>query len=312
MTKIVGIFTEGGAGIGLGHLTRCYAIAYALQQRGFKPIFFICSSDNVAGIVRPFSSKNVDWKLGIGSIIKNEQVSFAIVDSYLAAQEVYEVAARLLNGRMLIIDDYMRLPYPGVFVVNPALSSETLKYPVEGGQRYLLGKDYIILRPDFWKTEPKIIKNKIEKIFLTLGGSADKEILEQIASSIKGYLDARIRILDSYNEIYSALEMRGMMSESDLCISGGGQTMYELARMGVPTVSVTLDDNQMLNAKALQEAGFSFSVGRIDGNLFLYKLKEGIEYMSSLVIRKKCSIAGQEIVDGKGASRLADIIIGGL
>jgi len=312
MTKTVGIFTEGGVGIGLGHLTRCRALAYTLQQRGCNPVFFIFSDHDVAGVVQPFSVQNIGWKADVGSIIKKDQLSFAIVDSYLASRDVYDVISSILDGKMLIIDDCMRLTYPKSFVVNPSIYGESLGYPIGDGLRYLLGKDYIILRPDFWEVGPKKIKDTIENIFLTLGGSADKKILEQIALFIQGHSDAHVRILDSYQKKYSAVQMREMMSVSDLCISGGGQTMYELARLGVPTISVTLDDNHMLNVKALQKAGFSFSAGKIDEDLFFARLRDGLDYMSDPIVRKKCSDAGQKAVDGKGVRRLADIIIGAI
>jgi len=312
MTKRVGIFTEGGEGIGLGHLTRCCALAFALQQKGYNSAMFIFSADDVAYVVHPFRARHIDWKADIGSVISKERLSFAIVDSYLASRDVYDAISDILDGKLLIIDDCMRLTYPKSFVVNPSIYGETLEYPKGDGRRYLLGKDYIILRPDFWEVGPKKIKDNIENIFLTLGGSADKEILEQIAVFIQGHSDAYVRILDSYQTKYSAVQMREMMSVSGLCISAGGQTMYELARLGVPTISVTLDDNHMLNVKALQEAGFSFSAGRIDEDLFFARLKDGLDYMSDPIVRKKCSDAGQKAVDGKGAHRLADIITGAI
>jgi len=306
--KTVGVFTEGGPEIGLGHLSRCYAIACALQQRGCKPVFFIFSDGDVSKVVRPFKARNVDWKLDIESIFKNEQIPFAIIDSYLAPQKVYELAARLLDGHLLIIDDYMRLEYPRSFVVNPAMDSQKLNYPKGAGRKYLLGKDYIILRSDFWEVQPKKIKDKIENIFLTFGGWAEKETLEQVALFIKKHINVNLQMLDSYKKQYSAKQMRRMMIEADLCVSGGGQTIYELTRMGVPTISVTLDDNQALNVKALKQAGFSFSAGRINKDSFYDRLEEGIKHMISPIVRKNCSAIGQKLVDGKGAHRLTDII----
>jgi len=310
--KKVGIFTEGGAGIGLGHLTRCHALAYALREKGYSPVFFVLSADDVTGFLRPFTVEYGDWKTDAGEIISKKQLSFAIVDSYLASRDIYDTISRILRGNMLIIDDYMRLKYPKSLVVNPSIGSEALEYPMGGGLRYALGKDYIILRPEFWKSGPKDIKDTIRSILVTLGGSADKEISGRIASLIRKNTDADIRVLDSYQNRYSALQIQDMMTAADLAVSAGGQTMYELAKLGVPTISITLGDDQALIVKALQESGFSFSAGKIDEDIFPDRLSKGFEYMSDKVIRKKCSISGQRSVDGEGAHRLVDIIKGAI
>lgn len=307
MIKNIGIFTEGGVGIGLGHLSRCLAIAYSLQQKGYNPIFFNCSKEDVS-VVKPFKVSNIDWKVDAINIIKKDKLSFVIIDSYLASQEVYNLISSLLDGNMLIIDDYMRLVYPKSLVVNPSMCAETIEYPISAGQKYFLGKDYIILRPDFWKVEPKIIKEKIENVFITLGGYADKEILSKLALFIKEHMEVQVQILDSYKNQYSASQIRDMMTNADLCISGGGQTMYELARMGVPTISVTLATNQVLNIEALNREGFSYSAGEVDNPRFYECLKAGLIVMRNKETRMAHSTRGQQIVDGKGVRRLVGSI----
>ncbi|MDQ7082427.1 MAG: glycosyltransferase [Aquificota bacterium] len=54
----------------------------------------------------------------------------------------------------------------------------------------------------------------------------------------------------------SAEEMKNLMLDADIAISAGGQTLYELARVGVPTIAVAVAENQMWNVSEWQEAGF--------------------------------------------------------
>ena len=50
--------------------------------------------------------------------------------------------------------------------------------------------------------------------------------------------------------------MLNLMLKSDICISGGGQTTYELARVGVPTIGICLAENQKNNLMGWKSLGF--------------------------------------------------------
>ena len=58
--------------------------------------------------------------------------------------------------------------------------------------------------------------------------------------------------------IYSpdSRQMLEAMESTDLAISSAGQTLYELARVGVPTIAVGVVDNQINNIKNWQKQGF--------------------------------------------------------
>jgi spore coat polysaccharide biosynthesis predicted glycosyltransferase SpsG len=54
----------------------------------------------------------------------------------------------------------------------------------------------------------------------------------------------------------NAEEIKEIMLESDMAISAGGQTLYELARVGVPTVGVCIADNQLGSIKEWEKSSF--------------------------------------------------------
>ena len=46
------------------------------------------------------------------------------------------------------------------------------------------------------------------------------------------------------------------MLEADIAVSAGGQTLFELARVGTPTAAVCVADNQINNLRGFTKLGF--------------------------------------------------------
>ncbi len=104
--------------------------------------------------------------------------------------------------------------------------------------------------------------------------------------------------------------MRDLMLRSDLALSAGGQTLYELARTGLPTVAVITEDNQVLNVKGLKEKGFLEEALLWDDPDLMDRVAELLRrFVSSEDLRREKSRVGREIVDGKGALRLARTLL---
>ena len=113
------------------------------------------------------------------------------------------------------------------------------------------------------------------------------------------------------NLIYApdAEEMKRIMLESDAAISAGGQTLYELARVGIPTIAVAVADNQMNNIKGWQRAGFIEYAGWWEEVDLIYKVQKAMLKLKGRQTREQMSQTGKRLVDGQGARRVADKII---
>jgi spore coat polysaccharide biosynthesis predicted glycosyltransferase SpsG len=106
-------------------------------------------------------------------------------------------------------------------------------------------------------------------------------------------------------------DLSALMSTADLAVSGGGQTLYELAATGVPTLALCLADNQEPNIAAL--AGVSLiSAGRLPevaADRFR-RVEEGCRQLAAdPALRERMSDSGRSLVDGQGAVRVADAIL---
>ncbi|MEB3291573.1 MAG: GNAT family N-acetyltransferase, partial [Synechococcales bacterium] len=99
-------------------------------------------------------------------------------------------------------------------------------------------------------------------------------------------------------------QMPDLIAEADLAIAAGGSTNWELAFLGLPSIIITLADNQTAIADMLQEKGISRSLGwhqRLQPAqiaLTVYQLCHNAEKRSTM------SQKGQALVDGAGCDRV--------
>ncbi len=97
--------------------------------------------------------------------------------------------------------------------------------------------------------------------------------------------------------------------EADLAISAGGQTLYELARVGCPTVAVRMAANQDGQLGVFEEAGFLRIAGHGDHSGIVEAIGEAVRtLMADPPARATMSVAGQRLIDGHGALRVARTI----
>lgn len=291
--------------MGFGHITRCIALYQAFCSKRLRPEFIINADDSVFNLLKGKKCEVFNWVKGYNrlfGLIKT--ADFVVIDSYLAKESLYDKISDMLNGKVAMIDDYNRLNYPRGIVVNPSIYGDKLNYSQKDEVLYLLGRDYIILRKEFWSAPRKKINKEIRNVFLTFGGMNHSELFYEIDYFLKKDFNFKINYFDNRKNRLSTSQMLRNMLNADLCISGGGQTTYELARIGVPAIGICFADNQIMNLKAWQEKGFIAYVGRDNDKNLSGKLLKAVKKIMPYNERVNSSNSGRENVDGKGVLRL--------
>jgi spore coat polysaccharide biosynthesis predicted glycosyltransferase SpsG len=92
------------------------------------------------------------------------------------------------------------------------------------------------------------------------------------------------------------------MLEADLAVTAAGMTLYECLASGTPVVATCLADNQRPNFEALSRAGLIMR-----GEPLLSKAV--LRLAEDAALREALSARGREVVDGKGAPRVAAEIL---
>jgi spore coat polysaccharide biosynthesis predicted glycosyltransferase SpsG len=324
----VSILTEAGKNIGFGHLTRCIALYQALEEIGYKPELIINGDKSILNFVKDKDYQIMVWikeQEKLREIAKNSDV--VVIDSYLAPKSLYDNISNILSLKpnpyhlshnpLLMIDDYNRINYPKGIVVNPSIYGDKLDYPKNDQVEYLLGKDYIILRKEFWDIPEKRINKDVKDVLITLGGINNTNFLKKLLKFLSitfpnfnyhiitnSKLNLNLNLnLNLYSNL-SASRMLDLMLKADICISGGGQTTYELARVGVLTIGICFADNQINNLKYGNLSGYLKYIGNSNDDSLLSKIKDAFKEIMSFEQRGKMSSLGRANVDGKGAERI--------
>lgn len=322
------ILTEGGKGIGFGHITRCSALCDALEENKIRPYFVVNGDKSIEALLNGKRNKIFNWlkaKKQLFKILAGADI--VIIDSYLARVSFYQEISKIVK-RCVYLDDNKRVDYPEGIVVNGSIYAEEMDYPKREGLTYLLGAKYAPLRKEFWNVAAKKIKKNVKSAMIFFGGCDTRNIaLMVLRFLVRYYPDLKKKILigegfksikeiekfeDKHTDfIYfpDARKVKEIMLEADIAVSASGQTLYELARIGVPTIAIIVSKNQLNNARGWDRAGFIQYAGWYNDKRLFRNLNGGMEKLFSYSARSSASRIGRLFVNGKGARKVVNLCL---
>lgn len=322
--KIV-IITEGSSKIGFGHVTRCLSLYQAFKENAFAVQFIVNGDSSVELSLKNTTYKIFDWLRYPDKLFRLlEGSDIIVIDSYLLDESLYKKISSLASVA-IFIDDNNRINYPKGIVVNGSINAEKIDYSFSNEIDYLLGSQFIPLRQEFWDTPEKKVKSNVETVMVTFGGddlrnltpkilellndnypSLNKKII--IGSGFKHIPEIK-NLKDERTELIYYPDANGMLNtmiESDIAISAGGQTLYELARVGLPTIAISVASNQTHNVNNWKEVGFIEFAGYWEDKDLFNNVLSKLNILNDETIRLKKRNIGKTSVDGKGALRVAN------
>jgi len=321
------IFTEGGSGIGLGHISRCSSLFEEVEVRGLEVEFFIYGNIENIDFLKGQLVKNINWLTEDylnNYINKND---YCIVDSYLASKNFYTIISDKSN-KALFIDDNARIKYPKGIIVNPSLSIEGLNYPLNDESHYLLGAPYIILRTPFVNIDRDDANKDVKEVLITMGGSDLRDLTPKILnricrkhpeikfSVVIGNAFHNVDIIESIKlnniELYYNIDadlMKSLMLRTDFAITAAGQTIYELLATRTPFIPIKIIANQVNNINGLKKINPEQIVIDYDDSLLMEKLEYEFILMLDLDKRTAFTLKYHKSVDGYGSKRIINKLL---
>ncbi len=315
------ILTEGGRKIGLGHVSRCTALAAVFEACGGRVEFALRGDETALTFLtnQGFYGHFFDWEknsLQTEVLLKGAKV--AVVDSYTAELSFYQWLSTKVSD-LLVLDDFFRLPYPETaFILNPVAEPD-------GNPRHLFGLEYALLRPAFWEVPKRKVRERVERVLITLGGEdlrgltplavqAAREVFPRAECAVvlgPAFNNQSLKLNHPQIKIYrslSAEQMRDLMLISDIAVSAGGQTLFELACTGTPMVSVLTAENQRLNMRKLESLGLVRNAGDYDGPDLFENLIQKLSFWKPWGTRQKHYRKARRLIDGKGPQRVVEAL----
>lgn len=106
--------------------------------------------------------------------------------------------------------------------------------------------------------------------------------------------------------------MAELMAESEVALSAGGSTLYELCAVGVPVIAFSFAENQERLVQTFVKRGIAQYGGnyRTDGNKMIQNTIAGLEtLLEDENLRTEYRKKARTLVDGKGADRIAEALL---
>ena len=328
---------DASPSIGLGHVVRCLALADELHEEHGAAVSFAMRSSVLATelvtrrgyqIWQPADSANFDQEAWLRDCILKSGAQILVVD---VRDDLSKATLDALAGKGTIIallDDLSERRWAADVVFYPPVPQvDRVDWSGFRG-RLCIGWEWVVLRRQF--AEPVRVSNHSRRLLLIAMGGSDPAGLTLKAVRALDRLDEEFepviivgagfchrqalqdllrktsrpfRVRDDVSEMSAA------MSEATLAICSFGMTAYELAAMSVPSVYVCLTEDHAQSASALVAAGVGFSVGVDDGGteMRLVAAVEGL--LGDGPLLKEMSSRSRLLIDGKGASRMAKVLL---
>ncbi|MGN0694838.1 MAG: hypothetical protein ACI4LK_08040 [Lentihominibacter sp.] len=296
MCKNTIILTEAGKKIGMGHFVRMSAVCEGLKELGAPVTMMLVERNVVDSMVDKSYVKVFDWLNGNQLFDYIDENDIVIIDSYLVSIDRIDEINRHC-GKLIVIDDNIRLNYRNVTIINPNIFGMFLKYPDNCNNTVYTGPGCTILREAFNNEQSRYINRKVSNVLITMGGTDIKNVTSKVIKYIKTFDNTttlHVVVTDAYDEIgyirdllgeddylyngISADEMSNLMRHADFAVASAGGTTNELIKMLCPSVLIGVADNQVLNIKYLSESNyievFSLSDMNPIRDMFSYERRE--------------------------------------
>ena len=270
-----------------------------------------------------------------------------LVDSYYVTEKY--LAALKKRITTIYMDDIYAFSYPVDMLINYNIYGEEMGYEKDAAfadTKLLLGTEYVPLREEFSAGAGYVQSRKVLSlgaanvtpaadggILITTGGSDSFNLAGQLLMEamkydalkekeyhvVSGSLNPHIGELQALAQKHENIHihcnvtnMAELMAESEVALSAGGSTLYELCAMGVPVIAFSFAENQERLVQTFVKRGIAQYGGnyRTDGNKMIQNTIAGLEtLLEDENLRTEYREKARTLVDGKGAGRIAEAIL---
>lgn len=336
--RTLAIRADADPRMGTGHVMRCLALAQAWQEAGGRVILISAAitpalerrvhGEGIQTMRLDVQPGSLDDAVAAAASAHDAHSRWMVVDGYQFGAD-YQQAIKTAGLKLLFIDDYGHAgQYAADLVLNQNLHAEESLYRRrEPYTRLLLGPQYAMLRKDFlrWLEWRRQIPEIGHRLLVAMGGSdpdnVTLSVIEALAELDLAGLEITAIVGGSnphQSEIADAAirtrvqlqvdvaDMARWMAWADLAITAAGSTVWELAFLGLPSLTVILADNQESVARALDAQGIFPTLGWGKDTRAAAVREQTQLLLRSREMRQTYSEKAARLVDGRGVFRVLE------
>ena len=341
LSPAIVIRCDGSSAIGMGHVSRCLALAGELRDTHQCATTFAMRDPESAGVkaVRAAgypveivsASERTDYGDWLRSVLPSQSARALVVD----VRDALSRASLEMCGRAGIIvatidDGSERRLASDLAFYPPVPQVAEMDWSGFTGRRYT-GWEWVILKREFATAEAGEAggEGRACDVLVTMGGS-DQAGMTEFTLGALDILDAPLtvrvvvgpafaraeKIIDTAARSRHSVEvsrapssMAPLMRSSRLAVSSFGVSAYELAACGVPAVHLCLTDDHARSSSVFDREGIARTVG-VFGRITPQQVANAVlELRGAADLRKTMGERARQLVDGRGAGRVAAAIV---
>ena len=278
----------------------------------------------------------VDWAADVhqtSAALSGLEIDQLVVDSY-ALDERWEQKLRHHCQSIVVIDDLADRGHDCDLLIDQ-------NYFKNGTTRYddlvpkdcvkLLGPQYALLRPEFHALHntARPSDGVVNRVLVFFGGTdphgLTRIVLSELDNETPGrfYVDVVVgranpniselrQYVDECPNIHLHVQtphMAQLLDCCDLAIGAGGVNTWERLALGVPSLVITVAENQEAFSRDLHEAGALALVGRVE-TVTKVEIRKAVSYaLCHPETLRSQSLEGMRLVDGDGTRRVVESIL---
>ncbi len=336
------IWADGYKRIGMGHIYEMLTVAkYLKEQYGYEIVFITRNNRAALDLIYKHQIRVLPLKYNssrqeeldrLKHIFAFEKPNIIIVNVLKRVHEkafmkklrsfskATVIAITRANKKCLVEAD---------IVVHLSFFQEKDNYKHIRKTKYYVGPEYVILSADYLSIKNRLrIKNKVERVMVCMGGTDHHNLTLEVLKTIdksshefccdvvlsssffeKEAVDDVVKKLHHKINVYYDIDgICDRLLLADMAITSGGNAHIERMCAGVPGVVISQLLHQAVSAKKVSEFGATLDLGlykNVNPESFLEAFDRLLENKDW---RERMSKRGRLLIDGKGLSRLSEII----
>ena len=337
-SKRIAFWIDAGAQYGMGHLRRCLALARELHEKQHCGVLFLTVENGAtARLIQEegFSVRFLQTTPGseqqlqhVINYVKAFRADAVILDQKAPVSRECIAALHRCGCTTVVIDDISSGSQAANLVVLPVAHHDDFDATDFYG-RVVCGASYVLLNRQFADVDSLHRNEQVARcrILISMGGS-DPEGFTLDAVKAVSPMPADVTVVtgpffmfemelaailnDWSGEIevkQNVTDMAELFSQTDLAILSFGVTVYEAARMGVPSVVLPRSRADAECAARLTKIGICRSLDYRETVSANEVRKRVNDLLLKPGLRKTMSRTATALIDGQGVRRVAEVIM---
>ena len=316
--------TEANHVQGMGDLCGCLAIADQARHQDFEVVFLVEDYSDARELLDNSGYEYQTMPRGVttaGDLEATLKIpSEVIVVNKLRSPPAYVAGLRTANRFVVTIDDDGEAASLANLRINPL-------YPTAAA---LTSFQYLMLRSEFQELHKRQRQSaRVSQLLVMQGGADTYGFLPKLARALhqvpgefrtlfilgpafKHHAKLVVAVKSGdreINTISNPANLSQLMASSDLAITAGGLSMFELACAGTPSLVVCAERFEVPTAARLEACGAVRNLG-FGGDLTESEVATALaELVENESLRTTMAQMGRETVDGRGAARIVSEIV---